>query len=45
VPTALKAQAVYDTINGEVHEKCPASVLREKEGAILYIDEAAASLL
>lgn len=45
VPTELKAQAVYDTINGEVDEKCPASVLREKEGAILYIDEPAASLL
>ncbi len=45
VPTALKAQAVYDTINGEVDEKCPASVLRKKEGAVLYIDEPAASML
>lgn len=45
VPTELKAQAVYDTINGDVNEKCPASVLREKEGAILYIDEPAALLL
>lgn len=45
VPTELKAQAVYDTINGEVDESCPASVLREKEGAVLYIDEPAASLL
>jgi len=45
VPTTLKAQAVYDTVCGEVTENCPASILRTKDGAILYLDSESAKLL
>ncbi|MGI6516110.1 MAG: glucosamine-6-phosphate deaminase [Fermentimonas caenicola] len=45
VPAKNKAKAVYRTLNGEISEECPASILREKEGAILYLDEDSASLL
>lgn len=45
VPAANKAQAVYNTINWDISEKCPATVLRNKKGAILYLDQDSASLL
>lgn len=45
VPAKNKADAVYATLNGEIEEKCPASILREKEGAILYLDKESAALL
>ncbi len=45
VPTKLKAQAVYDTVNGEITEGCPASILRTREGAVLYLDSESAGLL
>lgn len=45
VPTAFKAKAVYHTLNDEVGEQCPATILRTKKGAVLYLDQAAASLL
>lgn len=45
VPASNKAKAVYDTLNGEINESCPASILRTKEGAILYLDRDSASLL
>lgn len=45
VPTAFKAKAVHDTVYGEISEKCPASILRTKKGAILYLDKDSASLL
>lgn len=45
VPAKTKAEAVYNTINGSISEKCPASILRMKEGARLYIDKDSASLL
>lgn len=45
VPAMNKAKAVYNTLNGEISEECPASILREKEGAILYLDKDSASLL
>lgn len=45
VPAANKAQAVHNTLNWEISEKCPATVLRNKEGAILYLDRDSASLL
>ena len=38
VPAATKANAVNNTINGPVSEKCPASILRTHENAILYCD-------
>lgn len=45
VPAYNKAQAVYNTLNWEISEKCPATILRNKEGAILYLDRDSASLL
>lgn len=45
VPAKNKAEAVYHTLNDEISEKCPASILRTKKDAILYLDEESASLL
>lgn len=45
VPAKTKARAVYETINGKVDEHCPASILRTKEYAVLYLDSDSASLL
>ena len=45
VPAMNKAKAVYNTLNGEISEECPATILRSKEGAILYLDKDSASLL
>lgn len=45
VPSKLKAEAVCKTINDPVSEKCPATILRRKKGAILYLDKESASLL
>lgn len=39
VPASTKAEAVKNTIAGEISEKCPASVLRLQEHAILYLDK------
>ena len=43
VPTIRKADAVYDTLTGPIWEKCPASILRRKEDAFLYLDSDSAS--
>ena len=45
VPAQNKAQAVYRTLNGEIHEECPATILRTKKNAILYLDSESASKL
>jgi glucosamine-6-phosphate deaminase len=45
VPFLSKAQAVYNTLNGDISETCPASVLRTKEHAVLYLDKESSSLL
>lgn len=45
VPAATKAQAVYDTINGEISEKCPATILRKHKNAVLYLDNDSSSKL
>lgn len=45
VPSRTKAQAVYNTLNGEINESCPASILRTKENAMLYLDSDSAALL
>ena len=45
VPSENKAQAVYRTLNGKIDEECPATILRTKEKAVLYLDSASASLL
>lgn len=38
VPGELKANAVFDTVRGEIGEYCPATVMRNHENAILYAD-------
>ncbi len=45
VPAMTKAWAVRETLCGPVSEACPASVLRTKETATLYLDTDSASLL
>lgn len=38
VPAATKANAVKNAIEGEISEKCPATILRSKDNAIMYCD-------
>ncbi len=45
VPSILKAPAVRDTLNGEISEACPASVLRLHKNARLYLDNDSFSLV
>ena len=45
VPSKNKAQAVKNTVYGEISEKCPASILRLKENAILYLDKDSSAFL
>lgn len=45
VPAQTKAWAVNETINGEVSEHCPASIMRCHDAATLYVDNDSSSLL
>lgn len=45
VPAKTKAHAVSEMIYGAVTEKCPASILRTHDNAIMYIDPDSASEL
>lgn len=45
VPGTMKNDAVKEVINGGVSVKCPASILRRHERAILYLDSDSASKL
>lgn len=45
VPAITKAPAVRRTLQGEINEECPATVLREHDCAVLYLDSDSASLL
>ena len=45
VPARTKARAVKATLCDEISEKCPATVLRRHESAILYLDGDSSSLL
>jgi len=45
VPAKTKAEAVKNTVLGEISEKCPATVLRNKDNAILYCDKESSSLI
>ena len=45
VPLDRKAKAVYDALYGPISEKCPASILRTHDDAVLFLDEGAASML
>lgn len=45
VPASTKANAVQNTIEGEISEKCPATILRSKDNAIMYCDKDSSALL
>lgn len=45
VPAATKAEAVKNTVNSEISEKCPATILRRHKNAIMYCDADSAKLL
>lgn len=45
VPAVTKANAVKATVEGEITEKCPASILRTHKHATLYLDGDSSSLL
>jgi glucosamine-6-phosphate deaminase len=45
VPGKNKARAIYDTLQGEIHEQRPASILRKHPNAILYLDSDSAGML
>lgn len=45
VPAKNKANAVYKTLTESVSEKCPASILRTKDDAVLYLDNESSFLL
>lgn len=45
IPTKAKAQALADTILGEISETCPATALRSKPGVMMYVDEPCFSIL
>lgn len=45
VPGPAKAQAVYNTLNADVSELNPSTVLRAHSDTVLYLDKASASLI
>jgi glucosamine-6-phosphate deaminase len=45
VPDERKAEAVYQTIYAEISTKCPATVLRNHQNCILYLDQHSAGKL
>ena len=45
VPSLTKAKAIKRTLEGDVSEACPATILRKHSNASLYIDSDSASLL
>jgi glucosamine-6-phosphate deaminase len=44
-PGKLKAQAVYNTVHGEISEDYPSSIIRTHPEAILFLDRQSAALL
>lgn len=45
VPAQTKAKAVFETLNGKIDERCPASILRLHDHAKLYLDDQSSKLL
>lgn len=45
VPARSKAQAVFNTLYGNISEACPASILRRHKNAVLYCDKDSAQLI
>ena len=45
VPAPTKANAVKRTVCGTISEECPATIMRNKDGAIMYCDMDSSSLI
>ena len=45
VPASTKAEAVKRTLTWEIGEKCPATILRRSDNAVLYLEPASAAEL
>ena len=45
VPAKTKANAVKETLTGAIDEHCPASILRTRKGAMLYLDNESSALI
>ena len=45
VPAITKANAVKTTLNADINEDCPATILRRQPNAVLYLDQDSSSLL
>lgn len=45
VPAKTKAQAVKRTLDGEISEECPATILRTLHGATMYLDNDSSELI
>ena len=45
VPDERKAQAVYNSLYGDISTSCPASILRTHPETVLFLDKASASLI
>lgn len=45
VPTKLKAEAIRNTLKNPISEECPATILRTKNNAFLYLEKDSASLI
>lgn len=39
VPAETKAEAVYHTVNDDINENCPATIMRKHDNAIMYCDK------
>jgi len=38
VPASTKAEAVFRTVNDEINENCPATIMRKHDSAVMYCD-------
>ena len=45
VPDERKAQAVYNSLYGDISTSCPASILRTHPETVLFLDKASASMI
>ena len=45
VPAPTKANAVKRTLQGQICDECPATILRTQDNAILYLDEKSSALI
>ena len=43
VPDERKSEAVYHTLSGEISTSCPASIMRQHDDAVLFLDSFAAT--